>query len=89
MALTIEQLDLEIENAKAAFSNNDFGNARKYIALAEFTLSSLQDYEIGDRKITYRRNIINNLSKVIDKQEQLIKSSSGRGRTIRSNYVRS
>lgn len=89
MALTIEQLDLEIESAKVAFSNNDFDGARKFIALAEFTLSSLQDYEIADRKITYRKNIISNLSKVINQQEQIIRSSSGRSRTIRTNYIRS
>lgn len=89
MSLNTTQLDLEIENAKTAFSNHDFITARKFVALAQMTLSSLHDYGIADRNIIYRKNIVDSLSKVIKEHEQLIRSSSGRSRTIRGNFVRS
>lgn len=54
---TQEEIETEIAQAKRCILDGDYAGARKYVLLAEMTMASMSDYQIGNRRIEYREGI--------------------------------
>ena len=84
---TQEQLEEEIAQAKQYLLSDNMTQCRKYITLAEITMASMPDYELGNRRIQYRE-AIRYVKNSLDDLEVRLNTTSAKNRRVFTRYVR-
>lgn len=84
--LTQEQLETEINEVKLSIVAGDYDTAKRQLVIAELTLASMPDYELGNRKIMYRDQLAR-VRKSID-EIKTINAGSSINRRVVARHIR-
>lgn len=84
--LTQEQLETEINEVKLSIVAGDYDTAKRQLVIAELTLASMPDYELGNRKIMYRDQLAR-VRKSID-EIKTINAGASINRRVVARHIR-
>lgn len=81
-----DTLESEINSAKEALKSGLYQECRKWLLIAEMTLSSLPDYQLGNRRIEYRSDIRYIKTSLAELESRA--GASSVNRRVSAHYVR-
>tara|TARA_R110000787_G_scaffold5867_3_gene20956 strand:- start:425 stop:868 length:444 start_codon:yes stop_codon:yes gene_type:complete len=84
---TQEQIEEEIAQAKEYLLVDNVTQCRKYVTLAEITMASMVDYELGNRRVQYRESI-RFIKNSLDDLEIRLSTTAAKNRRVFARYVR-
>ena len=85
---TQEQVEEEIAQAKAYLKAGNYVEARRWIVVAEMTMASMPDYQLGNREVEYREGIRFVKHGIADLEKVDPANASSVGRSVLTRYQR-
>lgn len=83
---TQSQIEVDMAQARKYLIANDLVNARKYVTLAEMTMATLNDYQLGNRRVEYREGI-RFIKNSLDDLESRLNTDSIKNRRVFARYI--